>query len=118
PDREQGMGRLQVALGKENVFSEVRHHRRPEDEWVLEGRAAMARRCGAGVVATNEVHYHVAERRRLHDVLVAIRHRATLDEARAHLLANSEHHLKSDADLRPLIYVHDESLATPWTISQ
>jgi len=117
-DREQRMRELQGALGKENVFSELHHHRRPEDEWVLEGRAAMARRCGAGVVATNEVHYHVAERRRLHDVLVAIRHRATLDEARAHLFPNSEHHLKGGADLRPLFHGHAEALATPWEIAQ
>src|SRR2546428_574569 len=117
-DREQRMRELQGALGKENVFSELHHHRRPEDEWVLEGRAAMARRCGAGVVATNEVHYHVAERRRLHDVLVAIRHRATLDEASAHLLPNSEHHLKGGADLRPLFHGHVEALATPWEIAQ
>ncbi len=117
-DREQRMRELQGALGKENVFSELHHHRRPEDEWVLEGRAAMARRCGAGVAATNEVHYHVAERRRLHDVLVAIRHRATLDEARAHLLPNSEHHLKGGADLRPLFHGHVEALATPWEIAQ
>src|SRR3989454_3530920 len=117
-DREQRMRELQGALGKENVFSELHHHRRPEDEWVLEGRAAMARRCGAGVAATNEVHYHVAERRRLHDVLVAIRHRATLDEARAHLFPNSEHHLKGGADLRPLFHGHAEALATPWEIAQ
>ncbi|TMF69308.1 MAG: DNA polymerase III subunit alpha [Chloroflexi bacterium] len=117
-DREQRMRELQGALGKENVFSELHHHRRPEDEWVLEGRAAMARRCGAGVAATNEVHYHVAERRRLHDVLVAIRHRATLDEARAHLFPNSEHHLKGGADLRPHFHGHAEALATPWEIAQ
>ncbi len=117
-DHEQRMRELQVALGKENVFSELHHHRRPEDEWVLQGRAAMARRCRARVVATNEVHYHVAERRRLHDVLVAIRHRATLDEARARLFPNSEHHLKGGADLRLLFRGHAEALATPWEIAQ
>src|SRR5207302_1756129 len=83
---------LQDCLGRENVFSELHHHMRHEDPWVLEGRAAMARRCGSGIVATNQVHYHLPERRRLHDVLVAIRHRATLDEARPHLFPNSEHH--------------------------
>src|ERR1700680_4579211 len=86
--------------------------------WVLEGRAAMAKRCGAAVVATNEVHYHVPERRRLHDVLVAIRHRATLESARGHLFPNSEHHLKGGADMRPLFKGHAEALATPWDIAQ
>src|SRR5205823_4328051 len=54
----------------------------------------------------------------LHDVLVAIRHRATLDDARAHLFPNSEHHLKGGADLRPLFRGHAEALATPWEIAQ
>jgi error-prone DNA polymerase len=106
------------SLGRENVFVELHHHLRPEDPWVLEGRAAMARRCGAAVVATNQVHYHVPERRRLHDVLVAIRHRATLEEALPHLFPNAEHHLKGGADMRPLFKGHGEALAMPWDIAQ
>jgi len=117
-DDEKRLRDMQEALGKENVFSELHHHRCPEDQWVLEGRAAMAKRCGAALVATNEVHYHVPERRRLHDVLVAIRHRATLESAREHLFPNSEHHLKGGADMRPLFKGHAQALATPWEIAQ
>jgi error-prone DNA polymerase len=117
-DDEKRLREMQEALGKENVFSELHHHLCPEDQWVLEGRAALAKRCGAGVVATNEVHYHVPERRRLHDVLVAIRHRATLESARPYLFPNSEHHLKGGADMRPLFRGHAEALATPWDIAQ
>src|SRR5437016_6439934 len=117
-DSEPRLRELQDALGKENVFSELHHHMRPEDPWILEGRAAMARRCGALVVATNQVHYHVPARRRLHDVLVAIRHRATLDGAREHLFTNSEHHLKGGAEMRPLFKGYEEALARPWDIAQ
>jgi error-prone DNA polymerase len=117
-DSEKRLRDLQEALGTENVFSELHHHARPEDQWVLEGRAAMAKRCGAAVVATNQVHYHLPARRKLHDVLVAIRHRATLDEARQHLFPNSEHHLKGRDQLRPLFKGHEEALATPWEIAQ
>jgi error-prone DNA polymerase len=117
-DDERRLRDLQEALGRENVFSELHHHLGPADQWVLEGRAEMARRCGASVVATNEVHYHVPERRRLHDVLVAIRHRATLESARPHLFPNSEHHLKGGAAMRPLFKGHAEALATPWDIAQ
>jgi error-prone DNA polymerase len=117
-DDERRLREMQEALGKENVFSELHHHLCPEDQWVLEGRAAMAKRCGAAVVATNEVHYHVSERRRLHDVLVAIRHRATLETARPHLFPNSEHYLKGGSDIRPLFKGHAEALATPWDIAR
>ncbi len=117
-DKESRLRELQDALGKENVFSELHHHLGLQDSWVLEGRAAMAKRCGAPVVATNEVHYHVRERRRLHDVLVAIRHRATLDEARAHLFPNTEHCVKGGDEMRPLFKGHAQALATPWDIAQ
>ena len=117
-DDEKRLRELQEALGKENVFSELHHHLRPEDSWMLEGRAAMAKRCGAAIVATNEVHYHVPERRRLHDVLVAIRRRATLESARPHLFPNSEHHLKGQAEMRPFFKGHAEALATPWDIAR
>ena len=117
-DDQQRLRGLQEALGKENVFSELHHHLRPEDPWLLEGRAAMARQCGAPCVATNQVHYHDRERRRLHDVLVAIRHRATLDEARPHLFPNSEHCLKGGDEMRPLFKDHAEALAMPWEIAK
>jgi len=117
-DDENRLRGMQEALGTENVFSELHHHLGPEDAWVLEGRAAMAKRCGAAVVATNKVHYHVAERRRLHDVLVAIRHRATLEAARPHLFTNSEHHLKGGEAMRRLFKGHEEALATPWDIAR
>ena len=117
-DSESRLRELQTALGKESVFSELHHHMQPEDPWILEGRAAMAKRCGASVVATNQVHYHLPARRRLHDVLVAIKHRATLDDAREHLFPNSEHHLKGGAQMRPLFKGYDEALATPWAIAQ
>jgi error-prone DNA polymerase len=117
-DDEPSLRNLQEALGAECVFSELHHHLRPEDPWTLEGRAAMARRCGAPIVATNQVHYHARDRRRLHDVLVAIHHRATLEEARPHLFPNSEHCLKGGEELRLLFKDHPEALATPWEIAQ
>src|SRR5579872_1156240 len=117
-DSEPRLRELQDALGKEHVFSELHNHLTAESQWVLEGRAAMARRCGAPVVATNEVHYHVPERRRLHDVLVAILHRATLEEARPHLFPNAEHHLKGGDAMRPVFKGHEEALITPWEIAQ
>jgi error-prone DNA polymerase len=117
-DDETRLRSLLEALGRDCVFGELHHHLRPEDDWVLEGRAAIARRCGARVVATNEVHYHLPARRQLHDVLVAIRHRATLEEVAPRLFRNSEHHLKSGDELRPMFRGHAEALATPGEIAQ
>src|SRR5258708_4244905 len=57
-DEEQSLRSLQEALGKENVFSELHHHLRPEDSWVLEGRAALAQRCAPAVAAPQPLPHH------------------------------------------------------------
>src|SRR5579859_1628194 len=117
-DSEPRLLELREALGADCVFSELHHHLNLEDQWRLEGRAEMARRCRVPVVATNQVHYHDPGRRKLHDVLVAIRHRATLEEARPHLFPNAEHHLKGRTEMRPMFKGHEEALAGPWDIAQ
>src|SRR6266704_1281178 len=42
-DDEKRLRSTQEALGRDVVFSELHHHMSPEDAWILEGRAAMAR---------------------------------------------------------------------------
>ncbi len=118
PEDEPRLRGLQDALGRENVFVELQHHSRAEDGWRLAGRAELARRCRAGVVATNDVHYHDRSRRPLHDVLTAIRHRATLDEVRGLLPPNSEHDLKDSSRMRALLGDYPEALATPFELAQ
>ncbi len=55
----------------------------------------LSRQTGIPLVATNAVHYHVPERRYLHDVLTCIREKCTLATAGARLFANAERHLRS-----------------------
>ncbi len=57
---------------------------------------------GIACVATNDVHYHVRERHRLQDVLVAIKHRSTLIESHRHRRANGEFYLKSAREMAAL----------------
>jgi error-prone DNA polymerase len=117
-DHEVMLRTLQEALGRENVFVELQNHLRAEDAWTMAGRAALARHCRAGMVATNDVHYHVPARRRLHDALVAIRSRATLDEIRGRLRPNAEYYLKGGADMNTLLAGYPEALATPYELAQ
>ena len=57
--------------------------------------AELASRCGAPLVATNDVQYHEPARRPLQDVLTCIREHCTIDDAGCRLAANAERHLKS-----------------------
>ena len=74
-------------------------HRGPDDRGELGRLVELARRSGVPLVAAGDVHYHAAQRKALHDVLVAIRHNTTVSEARGHLFANAERHLKTPAEM-------------------
>ncbi|MEO8252172.1 MAG: PHP domain-containing protein, partial [Chloroflexota bacterium] len=79
---------------------ELSHHLEPDDDWLVAELAALADEAGLPTVVTNQVHYAQADGHRLQDVLVCIRHGATLDEARELLLPNAEYRLKSGDELR------------------
>ena len=78
---------------------EMSHHLEPDDDWLVAELASVAESAGLPTVVTNEVHYAAADGHRLHDVLVCIRHGATLDEARELLLPNAEYRLKAGREL-------------------
>ncbi|HKT82207.1 MAG TPA: PHP domain-containing protein, partial [Solirubrobacterales bacterium] len=105
---------LQDALGRENVFVELSHHLRAEDDLRLEQAIEVAARHRAPAVATNLPRYHDRARRPLHDVVTAIRNRATLDEVRGLLHPNSELVLKAGDELHPDLRRRDHS----WEIAQ
>ena len=68
----------------------------------LAGLAGMAERCGAPMVAVNDVLYHGPERRPLQDVLTCIREGCTIHEAGLRLQANAERHLKGPEEMARL----------------
>ncbi|HSK94076.1 MAG TPA: PHP domain-containing protein, partial [Candidatus Angelobacter sp.] len=78
---------------------ELSHHLGPDDDWMVAALVSLADEAGLPTVVTNEVHYADPDGHRLQDVLVCIRHGATLDEARELLLPNAEYRLKSGAEL-------------------
>ncbi|MFO0989725.1 MAG: error-prone DNA polymerase [Alphaproteobacteria bacterium] len=75
---------------------------RGDDAARLAALARLSADTGLPLVATNDVHYHVPERRPLQDVLTCIREHVTLDEAGFRLFANAERHLKSPAEMARL----------------
>ncbi|KQB95809.1 DNA polymerase [Loktanella sp. 1ANDIMAR09] len=63
---------------------------------------ALARANGLSILATNDVHYHAADRRPLQDVMTCILHKTTIHKAGFLLDANAERHLKSPAQMERL----------------
>ena len=62
----------------------------------------LAREHGLAILATNLPLYHAPQRRPLHDVMTAIRHKTTVARAGHLLEANSERHLKGPEEMARL----------------
>ncbi len=61
-------------------------------------------------VATNDVHYHVPERRALHDLITAIRHTCTVEELGFRRFASAERHLKTPEEMHRLFKKHPHAI--------
>ncbi len=92
------LARLQAALGAANVVVELWDHGDPLDSARNDALVTLADRAGAAVVATNNVHYHRPDRRRLASVLAAVRARRSLDDMDGWLPASGAAHLRSGAE--------------------
>ena len=102
---------LRDLFGRDRIALLISHHRHPGDSWLAAQMALLARRTGLPLAASSlPVHANHGDKPLL-DVLTAIRHRTTLDNAAAHglLLPNAEHRLRSEAELRGLLADHPEA---------
>lgn len=105
-------------FGNGNVYLEVQQNLVRGDTTRIRRLVSLAKSANVPLVATNNAHYHIRERHRLNDTLVAIRNHTTLDESHRERRANSEFHLKSPIEMLSLFSGLPESLTTTLKISQ
>lgn len=72
---------------------------------------------GVPLVATGDVHYHIAERRELQDVLTCIREKCTIHTAGFHLHPNAERFLKPLDEVARLFRGYPGALANATVIA-
>ncbi|MEM6623570.1 MAG: error-prone DNA polymerase [Pseudomonadota bacterium] len=94
------------------------HRYQGQDRARIGQLAALARATGTRLLATNDVHYHLPERRPLQDVLTCIREGVTIHEAGHLLAANAERHVKDPAEMARLFRGHEDALHAGLTIAQ
>ncbi|WP_020650415.1 error-prone DNA polymerase [Solimonas variicoloris] len=94
------------------VWIAVELHRDGEDARKLARLQALGRRHGLPLVASGDVHMHVARRRALQDVMTALRHHLPVARCGHRLFSNAERHLRRLDDLAALYprALLDESL--------
>src|SRR6266852_2289168 len=86
--------RCKAVFGADRFFVEIQRNRVRGDVALTSALISLANDVGLSAVATGSVHYHARELHRLHDVMVAIRHRTTLDGSHRVRNPNSEFYLR------------------------
>ena len=81
-------------FGGSNYFLELQQHFVQGDTQRNRQLVDLAQELGVGVVVTGNVHYHLRERHRLQDCLVAIKNNTSLDDSHRERRPNSEFFLK------------------------
>ncbi|MBI2953274.1 MAG: DNA polymerase III subunit alpha [Chloroflexi bacterium] len=105
-------------FGSRNFFVELQQNLALGDTARNAALIGLAERLDLACVATNNVHYHIRERHRLHDVLTAIRHRTTLDASHQLRRENSEYYLKSPWEMARLFATYPRALKNTLIIAE
>ncbi|GLQ07788.1 error-prone DNA polymerase [Sneathiella chinensis] len=84
----------------------------------LDHLAHVATELNIPTVVTNDVLYHIPNRRPLQDILTCIRQHVPIHEAGLGLNANAERHLKSPVEMRRLFPGYADALARSVDISE
>ena len=77
-----------------------------DDQKKLYRLARLAEITGTPLVATNDVHYHIPQRRELQDVLTCVREKTTIRQAGYLLHSNAERYLKRMDEMERLFMRH------------
>ena len=103
--------RLRECFGRDRAVVLLTHHLHPADTWIAAECADIAARAGLAIAVSALPMHAAVDDKPLLDVLTAIRHRTTLDQAAAHglLLPNSEHRVHSERTLRARLRGHAEA---------
>jgi error-prone DNA polymerase len=105
-------------FGPDRFFVEIQRNRVRGDLAVSRTLIDIAGNLQLAVCATGNVHYHTRALHRLHDVMVAIRHRTTLDGSHRVRNPNSEFYLRPLEEVRALFCDCPDAVATTLAIAE
>lgn len=90
---------------------------RGDDRGRINRLDGLAKTYGLSILATNEVHYHIPQRRPLQDVMTCILHKTTIQNAGFLLEANAERHLKSPTQMKTLFAAWPHAIRATRTVA-
>jgi error-prone DNA polymerase len=98
-----------MAFG-DNLYVAASRYYNGDDQKYLYQLARMSAQEGIPLVATNDVHYHIPQRRELQDVMTCIREKCTIHTAGFLLHANAERYVKCPAEMHRLFRQYPDAI--------
>ena len=117
-DAKKAALRYQDIFGKGNFFLELQDHGIPEQQNVNQQLLKMHRETGIELVATNDVHYTLAEDAQPHDVLLCLQTGKKLADEDRMRYEGGQYYVKSPEDMERLFPYAPEALENTHKIAQ
>ena len=94
--------KLRDIFGKNNFFLELQDHGIPDQATVNQGLLRMSQETGIELVATNDVHYIMAEDAKAHDILLCIQTQKKVTDEDRMKYDGGQYYLKSEDEMKQL----------------
>ncbi len=102
--------RYEDIFGKGNFFLELQDHGIPAQKTVNQGLLRMSRDLGMDLVATNDIHYILAEDAVPHDILLCIQTGKKVSDENRMRYEGGQYYCKSEAEMRALFPYAQEAI--------
>lgn len=94
--------RYEEIFGKGNFFLELQDHGIPTQKTVNQGLMRMSRELSMDLVATNDIHYILAEDAQAHDILLCIQTNKKVSDENRMRYEGGQYYVKSEQEMRTL----------------
>ena len=108
----------ETIFGKGNFFLELQDHGIPMQKTVNQGLLRMSRELGIDLVATNDIHYILAEDAVPHDILLCIQTGKRVTDENRMRYEGGQYYCKSEEEMRALFPYAQEAIDNTHKIAQ
>jgi len=109
---------LQKVFGVNNFFLELQDHGMQEQKTVNQGMMRLSQETGIKLVATNDVHYTLAEDAQSHDVLLCIQTQKKVSDENRMRYEGGQYYIKSPEEMLAIFPYAKEALQNTYDISK
>ena len=105
-------------FGKGNFFLELQDHGIPTQKTVNQGLMRMSRELSMDLVATNDIHYILAEDAAAHDILLCIQTGKKVSDENRMRYEGGQYYVKSEEEMRALFPYAQEAIDNTHKIAE